>query len=201
MRSSYLVLAACALLAAPLAAQGTATVCKDGSNSAVSGRGACSGHGGVDAKATTKAEKAAKKAATAAAKASKEADKKVTVAKKEEAKAEKASDKAAMTTVTCKDGTSSAGGRGACSGHGGIGVSNPVEKKAEKQETKAAKAEVKADRAEKVEKSAKAVAKASGKAEDHDPAGSIAKCKDGMYSHAANRQGACSRHGGVASWM
>ncbi len=193
MRSSYLVLAACALFSAPLAAQATSTICKDGSTSAVSGRGACSGHGGVDAKATAAAEKAAKKAAAAAAKASKAADKKVSVAKKEEAKSEKASAKAATTMVPCKDGTSSAGGRGACSGHGGIGVSNPVQKKAEKQETKAAKAEVKAE---------KAVAKArSGAAEDHNPVGALAKCKDGMYSHAANRQGACSRHGGVASWM
>ncbi|MDQ2891196.1 MAG: DUF3761 domain-containing protein [Gemmatimonadota bacterium] len=44
------------------------------------------------------------------------------------------------------------------------------------------------------------VAKGSGAKEDNNPAGSIAKCKDGLYSHATHRQGACSRHGGVASW-
>lgn len=187
MRSIRLVFAACLLSAAPLAAQATATVCKDATTSVSAGRGACSGHGGVDAKASAKAAKAAAKAmkeSKPAAKAEKAAD-------KAEAKAEKASDKAATTTVSCKDGSKSAGGRGACSGHGGIGVSNPVQKQAEKAETKAAKAEAKSED----------VAKASsGKGEDNNPVGAIAKCKDGMYSHSANRRGACSRHGGVASW-
>jgi hypothetical protein len=29
----------------------------------------------------------------------------------------------------------------------------------------------------------------------------IAQCKDGLYSHARQHRGACSRHGGVAKWM
>lgn len=33
-----------------------------------------------------------------------------------------------------------------------------------------------------------------------DAAGAIAQCKDGSYSHAQHRTGACSRHGGVAKW-
>jgi hypothetical protein len=33
------------------------------------------------------------------------------------------------------------------------------------------------------------------------PAGATAKCGDGTYSHAKNKQGACSNHGGVAEWM
>ncbi len=33
-----------------------------------------------------------------------------------------------------------------------------------------------------------------------DSAGAIAQCKDGSYSHAQHRSGACSRHGGVAKW-
>ena len=37
--------------------------------------------------------------------------------------------------------------------------------------------------------------------EENDPADAIAQCKDGMYSHAANRRGACSRHGGVAKFL
>jgi hypothetical protein len=41
----------------------------------------------------------------------------------------------------------------------------------------------------------------SGKKEDNDPTGAIAKCKDGMYSHSAHRTGSCSRHGGVAQWL
>jgi hypothetical protein len=40
----------------------------------------------------------------------------------------------------------------------------------------------------------------SGAKEDNNPVGAIAKCKDGLYSHATHRQGACSGHGGVASW-
>jgi hypothetical protein len=28
-----------------------------------------------------------------------------------------------------------------------------------------------------------------------------AKCKDGTVSHSAHHSGACSHHGGVASWM
>ena len=199
MRSIRLVFAACLLSAAPLAAQATATICKDATTSAAAGRGACSGHGGVDGKATAKAAKAAatamKKEAAAtkqAAKADMKVDRAKDKAAKEETKAERASDKAATTMVSCTDGSKSAGGRGACSGHGGIAVSNPVQKQAEKAETKAAKAEAKA---EKVETKA-----ASGRGEDNNPVGAIAKCKDGMYSHSANRRGACSRHGGVASW-
>ena len=110
----------------------------------------------------------------------------------------------------CKDGTTSvSSGRGACSGHGG------VNKKATKHQKKIVKSEVKADNkmakpaatpAASPKVSGKAKASASNSAsgsragEDNNPAGAIARCKDGLYSHAKNRRGACSRHGGVASW-
>jgi hypothetical protein len=97
-----------------------ASICKDATTSTVSGRGACSGHGGVDAKATeaarkaTKAqEKAAKKQAKAAARLDEKGESKA------EKKAEKKAGKAGA-MVTCTDGTASKGGRGACSSHGGI---------------------------------------------------------------------------------
>jgi hypothetical protein len=130
----------------------------------------------------------------------------------------------AQTAATiCKDGTTSASsGRGACSGHGGVGrkaVSH--HKKTAKSDAKAAKADAKADKSEakavkseaKEAKAPKASATArvkantnsavvgSGAAEDNNAVGAIARCKDGLYSHAKNRRGACSRHGGVASWI
>lgn len=33
------------------------------------------------------------------------------------------------------------------------------------------------------------------------PAGATARCKDGSYSYAKHHQGACSHHGGVATWL
>jgi large subunit ribosomal protein L22e/Meckel syndrome type 1 protein len=38
-------------------------------------------------------------------------------------------------------------------------------------------------------------------ANDNNPAGATAQCKDGTYSHAKTHRGACSRHGGVAKWL
>ncbi|MDB4874556.1 MAG: hypothetical protein JWM41_1002 [Gemmatimonadetes bacterium] len=104
------------ITASAASAQTAARVCKDGTTSTVTGRGACSGHGGVDAKATDKAKKAATKAEK---KLDKAQDKAV-------AKADKAEDKSLKdangATAQCKDGTYSHAKttRGACSGHGGI---------------------------------------------------------------------------------
>ena len=46
----------------------------------------------------------------------------------------------------------------------------------------------------------RSAASAPASVEDRNPAGAIAQCKDGTYSHAKGRTGACSRHGGVAKW-
>ena len=43
-------------------------------------------------------------------------------------------------------------------------------------------------------------AAAPASVEDRNPAGAIAQCKDGTYSHAKARTGVCSRHGGVGRW-
>jgi hypothetical protein len=98
--------------------------------------------------------------------------------------------------VTCADGSkSTASGRGACSGHGGVAkqaaaeAKNEVkaearaEKKDDKQLAKAEKKEAKAERKEK---------------KRANPEGATARCKDGTYSHAKSAQGACGKHGGVA---
>jgi hypothetical protein len=98
-------------------------------------------------------------------------------------------------TVTCKDGTTSAGGRGACSSHGGIGK---MAKAATKADAKVAKAEKKADaKAAKVEKKVDAAARG----DETVAQGATAECKDHTYSHAKTHQGACSRHGGVARFL
>ncbi len=188
-------------------AQATASICTDGSNSATSGRGACSGHGGVNAKATKKAHEASEKAAKAAQLAAKKADqakvaaasKATEVAKakpaaaKAESKAQAAGKMAEATEVRCTDGATSAGGRGACAGHGGIAKSSPAQREVNKPDMKPAQPEAKMQTAQ-----AKV---GNGSAEDNNPVGSIAKCKDGLYSHSRNRRGACGHHGGVATWM
>ena len=89
---------------------------------------------------------------------------------------------AAALSVTCVDGTKSAGGQGACSSHGGIKATMKADAKVAKT---AAKASVK-------------MAKTEAKAEDRDPKGATALCKDNTYSHAKSTQGMCSAHGGVA---
>jgi hypothetical protein len=146
IRQRLLISAATAVLmlgayGARLDAQGT--VCKDGSTSTATGKGACSGHGGVDTKATA----AAKKAATAQAKAA----------------------TAAPSLPAAVPATSPARTRSEAKSQApsAPGVTKP----------------------------------SSNKGEDNDPTGAIAQCKDGMYSHAANRRGACSKHGGVAKWL
>ena len=179
------VLASLAIFANAAAAQAAASVCKDGTPSAVSGRGACSGHGGVDA-AATKAARSAAKAQARAAKADARAAKKATVA-------------ASAATFACSDGTTGKAGRGACSRHGGIAGSASASPQASAPTPRPAP--VATARASTRSRASSAPAAASsGASEDNNPTGAIAQCNDGMYSHASNRRGACSRHGGVKSW-
>jgi hypothetical protein len=173
------------LSGASLYAQTPATICKDGTTSVSSGRGACSGHGGVNKKAITQQKKAVKsevKAAKAVAKRT----------------------PGTQVTTLCADGTTSnSTGRGTCSGHGGAKGAEatskvtgaPVQAPGTSAPPRAsARARTRAN-------ANSAVAAGSGASEDNNPAGAIARCKDGLYSHSKNRRGACSRHGGVASWL
>ena len=151
-------LATSSLWAASANAQAATTICKDGTKSTASGRGACSGHGGV---------KVPEKKATKAAKTETKADAKVAKTEtKADAKVAKTETKAATKTA--------------------------------KTATKAAKSEAKET---KVAATPAATKVGSGAADDDNPAGAIAKCKDGKYSHAKSRRGACGHHGGVASWL
>ena len=181
---SGITAAAIAISAVSLNAQAAATICKDGTTSVSAGRGACSGHGGVDKKAVAHQKKVVK-SETKAAKA---------VAKRTAG---------TQVTTVCADGTTSnSTGRGTCSGHGGA--------KGAEVTSKATGAPVPAPATSKPPRaSARARTRAStnsavvgsGAAEDNNPAGAIARCKDGLYSHSQHRRGACGHHGGVASWM
>jgi len=126
------------LVARPATAQQEKTICNDGTTSNATGRGACSSHGGVKTMGTTAKQagktsaKAAEKTAKTETKAAEKNTKAVTKAPEKPAKTEtKAAEKSAKTEsktaaksetkdVTCTDGTTSKGGRGACSGHGGV---------------------------------------------------------------------------------
>jgi hypothetical protein len=174
------------LSAASLSAQAAAaTICKDGTTSVSSGRGACSGHGGVDRKAVSHQKKVVK-TETKAAKA---------VAKRTAG---------AQVTTICADGTTSnSTGRGTCSGHGGARGAEATSKATGAPIPAPATAATPRASARARERASTNSAVATGTAarEDNNPSGAIARCKDGLYSHAANRRGACSRHGGVASWL
>ncbi|MDQ6885651.1 MAG: DUF3761 domain-containing protein [Gemmatimonadota bacterium] len=169
-----LLAVALTLPAAARAQAAMTTVCKDGSSSAVAGRGACSSHGGVDKKATKAAVKAARDQEKAARKAAHE-------------------QRSDAGKVTCTDGSMSKAGRGACSRHGGIagsGATAPVTPAPEHTRAPAASGAP-----------TSSATGGSGAGEDNNSEGAVAKCKDGLYSHSRHRRGACSRHGGVAQWL
>jgi|HubBroStandDraft_6_1064221.scaffolds.fasta_scaffold52487_2 hypothetical protein len=108
-------------------------------------------------------------------------------------KAVRAQSTATASMVTCKDGTTSKGGQGACSHHGGIATasatgamatSTPGGGKIPNQTPAPATAP----------KPTKTGASA-------DSVGSIAQCTDGMFWDGTVRPGACSGHKGVKRWM
>jgi uncharacterized protein DUF3761 len=100
----------------------------------------------------------------------------------------------------CKDGTTStATGRGACSGHGGVqkaAKSAAAEAPASTESASPAAAPAPAAAASKAAPAAKSPA--SG---NTDPTGATAKCKDGTYSKSKHHKGSCSHHGGVAEFL
>lgn len=145
-------------LAGPALAQAQVT-CKDGAT-AKGGRGACSHHGGV---AVDQAAPPAPSKEASVQPAAKAAPKDVA-------------------QVTCKDGSTSAGGKGACSHHGGIAVTSQV---APAPMTRTA---------------APPPAPAPAPVQPA-PTSKTARCKDGSMSFAKHHSGACSHHGGVAAWL
>ena len=181
LRALAIVIAASALSVASVYGQATATVCADGTTSSATGRGACSGHGGVSKTATAKQKRVVKneiKAAKVAAKAT----------------------PGTAAVVTCADNTTSTvTGRGACSHHGGVkaATTNSTTTGA----VLPAPGTAAPPPSQRRTGSASAAKVGSGAKEDNNPVGAIAKCHDGLYSHARQHRGACSQHGGVATWL
>lgn len=96
-------------------------------------------------------------------------------------------------SVSCRDGTTTnVTGRGACSHHGGVGApaaaaTTPQQRYGTKQPPTI------------YEPGPRTAAPAPSTA--RGPNGATAQCRDGTYSHSANRRGTCSHHGGVATWF
>ncbi len=155
------------------------TTCKDGTTSSATGKGACSGHGGVQ-----KAPTATGAAATATS--------------------EPAAPATSGGATTCKDGTtSSATGKGACSGHGGVKKATNAKSAVAAPATATPATATPAAAAAPAAKSPPVTTKSAPTAatSNTDPTGATAKCKDGTYSKSQHRSGTCSSHGGVAEWL
>jgi Protein of unknown function (DUF3761) len=158
--------------------------CEDGSYSrAKTQQGACSSHGGVKTWYGEPPVSVPAASSTASSKA-------VTTSKPKTATAPPSSTAATPSgaTAQCKDGSYSHAKtqQGACSSHGGVATwfgesttSTPATSNSR----------------------AATPARRSGTPVSGAPNGATAQCQDGSYSTAQSRQGACSGHGGVATWL
>jgi hypothetical protein len=110
-------------------------------------------------------------------------------------KAVRAQSTATAPMVTCKDGTTSKGGQGACSHHGGIATATASPTGAMTTSTPGGG---------KIPNQTPAPATAPKPTKTGavaDSVGAIAQCTDGMFWDGSVRSGACSGHKGVKRWM
>ena len=108
--------------------------------------------------------------------------------------ARKADQKPNDATAQCADDTYSRAKteQGACSAHGGVktwfgGAAAPTPRPSPTAERSTSRAATPARR--------------SGTTASTAPSDATARCKDGSYSSAQSRSGACAGHGGVATWL
>ena len=188
LRRSLAVFFAIPLLALPARGQGVATLCKDGTTTTTTGRGACTGHGGVDKKAAKQSARVAKaetKVETKTAKAE-------TKAAKAETRAEKKSEKAAQRAAAAPASMPAAAAP----------VAKPTPAPVRRTTTAPAASTMPAPpAATRAAATPRAAAPSAAHVSNTDPTGATALCKDGTYSHSASHRGACARHQGVAKWL
>ena len=104
--------------------------------------------------------------------------------------------------TTCKDGTTStATGRGACSGHGGVQKASKSKPASDESAAAPAPAAAAPTTGTPAAKSSASKSAPTAAASNTDPTGATAKCKDGTYSKSKHHSGTCSSHGGVAEWL
>jgi len=101
-------------------------------------------------------------------------------------------------TVTCKDGSSSKAGQGACSHHGGVNKgASAAGGAAANTSTPVAGAKTASTAAAPTAGSSAMTSTTAG-ANSGAPS---AKCKDGTMSYSKTHSGSCSHHGGVAQFF
>jgi hypothetical protein len=95
-------------------------------------------------------------------------------------------------TVTCKDGSTSKSGRGACSHHGGVAKAAAPATTPAPQPPPAGMAPTPIG-----------APPAAPRSQTRTPAAGqpTARCKDGSVSYSKHHTGSCSHHGGVAEWL
>jgi hypothetical protein len=196
--------------AAPAGAAAAEVTCKDGTTSH-GGKGACSGHGGVNKTAPTTAGAAASTGESQPKKATRSPTSWDGASSTAAAPAASAAAPASAPAeqVICKDGTTSKGGKGACSGHHGVDVNATASPHGSTSASAATTTPAPGAGGSGAPPAASAPARTaapapatpSSQASASGQKAPTAKCKDGSLSYAQHHSGACSDHGGVAQWL